>query len=111
MRALELCRPKLRLRLFLRRRRFRERDSLSAFGAIDGEVPFVWFDMTCHDEFLSLDVHLPSTVHCVDDEIIGWGYNGVSNARSTAVSLHLPLVPKAGRAFESCALAVVSGRQ
>jgi hypothetical protein len=50
MRALEFYRPKLRLRLFLRRRRFRERDSLSAFGAIDGEVPFVWFNMTCHDE-------------------------------------------------------------
>ena len=50
-RALELYRPKLRLRLFLRRRRFRERDGLSAFGAIDGEVPFVWFNLVCHDEF------------------------------------------------------------
>jgi hypothetical protein len=50
-RALELYRPKLRLRLFLRRRRFRERDGLSTFGAIDGEVPFVWFNLVCHDEF------------------------------------------------------------
>jgi hypothetical protein len=47
---MEFYRPKLRLRFFLGRRRFRERDSLSAFRAIDGKVPFVWFNMTCHDE-------------------------------------------------------------
>jgi hypothetical protein len=51
MRALELYGPKLRLRLFLRRRRFCERNSLSTFGAIDGEVPFVRLNLICHDEF------------------------------------------------------------
>jgi hypothetical protein len=41
---------KPRFWLFLRRRRFRERDSLSAFGAIDGDVPFIRLNLICHDE-------------------------------------------------------------
>jgi hypothetical protein len=47
---LKLYGLKPRFWLFLRRRRFRERDSLSAFGAIDGEVPFVRLNLICHDE-------------------------------------------------------------
>jgi hypothetical protein len=47
---LKLYGLKPRFWLFLRRRRFRERDSFSAFGAIDGEVPFVFLNLICHDE-------------------------------------------------------------
>jgi hypothetical protein len=47
---LKLYGLKPRFWLFLRRRRFRERDSLSAFGAIYGEVPFVRLDLVCHDK-------------------------------------------------------------
>jgi hypothetical protein len=47
---LKLYGLKPRFRLFLRRRRFRERDGLSAFGTIDGEVPFVRLNLICHDE-------------------------------------------------------------
>src|SRR5258708_7990823 len=50
MGALELYGSKLRFWLFLGRRRFCERNSLSAFGAIDGEVPFVWLNLICHEE-------------------------------------------------------------
>jgi hypothetical protein len=50
--ALKLYGLKPRFWLFLRRRRFRERDSLSAFGAINGEVPFVRLNLICHDESL-----------------------------------------------------------
>jgi len=51
IRALELNALKPRFWLFLRRRRFRERNGLSAFGAIDREVPFVWLNLICHDKF------------------------------------------------------------
>jgi hypothetical protein len=79
---------KPRFWLFLRRRRFRERNSLSAFGAIDGEVPFVRLNLICHDEspytagvFVSLSRDLGRETGLASDQRFASRLGSFSNFR------------------------------